>query len=231
MGNPTIANFLKQLRKASGKSIDDVVKALEEYGLATSPKTIYGYENCVSTPNADTFMMLCKIYNCDNPVELIYGASFTASESEILEKFRYLDNHGKQAVTAILDVEYERCKETSVPRRIYTYLHKIAAAGTGFYLDDIPTDFMEVPEIPGADFLIGVNGDSMEPTFHDGDIVYVERTNSMNYGEIGIFLLNGEYLIKEYAADGLVSHNSKYPLIKGSADIKCIGRVLGKVEE
>lgn len=31
-----------------------------------------------------------------------------------------------------------------------------------------------------ADFIIGITGDSMEPSFKDGDLVYVEKTNHRN---------------------------------------------------
>ncbi|MCD8020857.1 MAG: hypothetical protein LUF92_15180 [Clostridiales bacterium] len=52
--------------------------------------------------------------------------------------------------------------------RIYTYMHKIACAGKGYIFDDIPTDTIEAPYVEGADFIIGVSGNSMEPTYYDG---------------------------------------------------------------
>ncbi len=109
-------------------------------------------------------------------------------------------------------------------------MHKIACAGNGFYFDDIPTDTIEAPYLPGADFIIGVNGDSMEPTYKDGDLVYVEKKQIIEIGEIGVFILNNECFIKEAGEDGLISHNKKYDLIPGTEKIQCIGKVLGKVE-
>lgn len=82
----------------------------------------------------------------------------------------------------------------------------------------------------GADFIIGVSGDSMEPTYSDGDLVYVEKRQILNAGEIGIFMINNECFIKEVAEDGLKSHNPKYKTIPGSDSIQCIGKVLGKVD-
>ncbi|MDO4602370.1 MAG: S24 family peptidase, partial [Eubacteriales bacterium] len=114
--------------------------------------------------------------------------------------------------------------------RLYTYMHKIASAGNGFYFDDIPTDTIEAPYLPGADFIIGVNGDSMEPTYKDGDLVYVEKRQIIETGEIGVFILNNECFIKEAGEDGLISHNKKYGVIPGSENIQCVGKVLGKVE-
>jgi len=82
-----------------------------------------------------------------------------------------------------------------------------------------------------ADEIIRVNGHSMEPTFQDGDEVLVEHTDSLREGEIGIFLVDGEGYIKEYRREGLVSHNPAYPMMRFSEgnDIRCLGRVLGKV--
>ena len=44
------------------------------------------------------------------------------------------------------------------------------------------------PLLHHADGVYKVNGDSMEPTFHDGDMVLVEHIpdgNALRYGEIG----------------------------------------------
>ena len=58
---------------------------------------------------------------------------------------------------------------------------------------EIPTE--RVPE--NAHYCLRVNGDSMEPAYRDGDIVFVERLDgSVSEGEIGIFFLNGEGFIK-----------------------------------
>lgn len=114
-------------------------------------------------------------------------------------------------------------------KHLYTYMHKIACAGTGFYFDDIPTDLIEAPYMEGADYIIGVNGDSMEPTFYDGDMVYVEKRQIIDTGDIGIFVINNECFIKEAGEYGLISHNPNYDTISGNESIQCIGKVLGKV--
>lgn len=167
-------------------------------------------------------------------------------EIEYIEKYRSLDPYGKETVSYILDREAERVatlqekdkqiaglgKSLNPPPaslRIYTYMHKIASAGKGFYFEDIPTDTIEAPYHKDADFIIGVNGDSMEPTYSDGDMVYVEKCQIVNVGEIGIFVLNNECLIKEAGENGLISHNPKYALIAGNENILCVGKVLGKV--
>lgn len=113
--------------------------------------------------------------------------------------------------------------------RQYTYMQKIACAGNSFIFDDIPTDVIKAPYMENADFIIGVNGDSMEPTFFDGDMVYVEKCQLIETGDIGIFIIHNECYIKEAGEDGLVSHNPRYKTIPGTEEIQCVGRVLGKV--
>lgn len=246
MTEHSIANFLKQLRKTSGLSANEVVVLLKDYGIEISAKTLYGYESGLSMLNANVFVALCRIYKCDNPMEIFGTPSISSSEIELVEKYRSLDPYGQETVNYILEREStrvsaldkkdSRIKELEAinalppaPRRIYTYLHKIAAAGVGFYFDDIPTDTIEAPYRENADFIVGVNGDSMEPTYSNGDLVYVEKCQIVEPGEIGIFMVNSECFIKEAGHDELISHNPKYKPIPGTEHIICVGRVLGKV--
>lgn len=234
MTNQSIANLLKQLRKTSSCSANEVVEQLKGYDIDISAKTLYGYESGLSMPNADAFIALCKIYKCDNPLDIFGSSTINSSEQSLLEKYRDLDDHGRELVDLVLDKERERyiasISEKPAALRMYTYMQKIAAAGNGFYFDDIPTETIEAPYMEGADFIIGVSGDSMEPTYSDGDLVYVEKRQILNAGEIGIFMINNECFIKEVAEDGLRSHNPKYKTIPGSDSIQCIGKVLGKVD-
>lgn len=165
------------------------------------------------------------------------GFEVSFSEMECIKKYRSLDPYGQETVNYILNRETERVrqlrdvqKNPPAALRIYTYMRKIACAGKGFYFDDIPTDTIEAPYRENADFIIGVSGDSMEPTYSDGDLVYVEKCQIVKTGEIGIFILNGECFIKEAGEHGLKSHNSEYGEIPGSENVICVGRVLGKVE-
>ena len=69
----------------------------------------------------------------------------------------------------------------------------------------------------------------MEPTYHDGDKVFVEKCDSVDVGEVGIFVVNGDVYIKELGNQCLISHNEKYkPIRIGESDsVYCCGRVIG----
>ena len=73
----------------------------------------------------------------------------------------------------------------------------------------------------------------MEPVFHHGQDVLIEHTGELRPGEYGLFVVNGEGYIKEWAADRLHSVNPDYPDIhlQESDDFRCVGRVVGTVDE
>ena len=110
-----------------------------------------------------------------------------------------------------------------------------ASAGTGNIIDSDPAEDLFVPEskeAEDADFVISVRGDSMEPTYHDGDKVFVEKCDAVGIGEVGIFVVNGDVYIKELGNQCLISHNEKYkpiPLTENDS-VYCCGRVIGIVE-
>lgn len=89
---------------------------------------------------------------------------------------------------------------SKVPTRIISYYQHLASAGSGEYLfDDVPTDMIEVVDndlSDRADFVIGVNGDSMEPTFHDGDKVFVRKADLIPIGGIGILPVETSALLR-----------------------------------
>ena len=122
-----------------------------------------------------------------------------------------------------------------LPREVPVYFQP-ASAGTGTFLDSHDYDIMEFPfdEVPiKTTFGVRVSGDSMEPEYLDGDIVFVRQQPTVDPGEIGIFILDGNSYIKKLSSNGktakLVSLNPKYsPIIVGENDaFKPLGKVIG----
>lgn len=126
-------------------------------------------------------------------------------------------------------------EQTAHTRYAIPYYQRLASAGSGEYLfDNIPTETIEIPAnslLEKADFAIGVNGNSMEPTYCDGDKVYVRLADKIPMGRIGIFVRGNECFIKELGMDRLISHNKEHSDIPATEDIRLVGEVLGKVEE
>ena len=114
------------------------------------------------------------------------------------------------------------------------------SAGPGEFLEEDSFEMVSFPEssIPkGAERGIRVSGDSMEPVYHDGQIVWIQRCERLRAGEVGVFLYVGSGYMKVYSereTDGngrqpvLVSYNRKYepiPILPGH-EFRIAGRVL-----
>lgn len=166
-----------------------------------------------------------------NPVDI------TVFEYDYIKKYRKLDAVDKQAVDGLLNTLSSRreIKEFIVlePSLMVPYYGHVASAGTGQYIfDDIPPEMIEIEntmENMQANFAIGVNGNSMEPTYKDGDTLLVKKQPKIKIGEIGIFMVNGEAYVKELGNGVLISHNKDYEDISIDETTICIGYVLGKI--
>lgn len=160
----------------------------------------------------------------------------TFSEFEHIKKYRDLDDHGKEIVDIILEKEHERCKVApaqSAPGRIIQYYHRLASAGNGqFVFDDLPADLIEIPDNPeykDVKYAISVNGSSMEPLYHDGDILLVKPAEDVPVGKIGIFLVDGQSYVKKRGKDKLISINKNFEDIPLNEDSECLGEVVDRL--
>ncbi len=110
------------------------------------------------------------------------------------------------------------------------------SAGVGVYLEDSRAETITIPggeKTADADYALRISGNSMEPKYHNGDILLVQHADSVEIGELGIFLLDGCGFFKVYAGDRLLSLNEEYGpiLLKDFEDIQCRGRVVGKLRK
>ena len=249
----TFGEKLKQARADAGLKQSELARL-----IGTTNTTISNWEKGVSKPDLDMLSYICGALQVTVSYFLqpiLPDDEVTIPEFNMIKKYRKLDNNGKSHVDTVLDWETQRMElykqalaereqqkpqiveieKAAPPRYSIIYYQRLASAGTGEYLfNDIPTDIIEVLDTPiarRADFALGVNGNSMEPTCYDGDKVYVEITDEIPTGSIGIFTRGNECLIKELGTDRLISHNKEYGDIPAREDIKLVGLVLGKVAE
>ena len=229
---------IKKYRNIKGMTQQDIANALGE----SSGRVIYNWEKGIGRPDCDKLARLCDLLGVSAD-ELIGCKSMadrpTATEWNSIQKYRALDEHGKEVVDYMIDSEYKRVATLTrkpKPRMLkIDWFAQPASAGTGTFLDSDLAEDLFVPEsaeAEEADFVISVGGDSMEPTYHDGDKVFVKKCDSVDIGEVGIFVVNGDAYIKELGSKCLISHNEKYkPIRIGENDsVYCCGRVIGIVE-
>ena len=119
-------------------------------------------------------------------------------------------------------------------RLLPVYL-QAASAGLGQWLDDDASEQVEVGEdVPAsAQFGVRLAGDSMEPRFANGQIVWAKRAQDAENGSIVLCWLNGQsYCKKLHHADGavqLISLNQNYaPIaVNASDEFRIFGVVVG----
>lgn len=181
----------------------------------------------------------------------------TDEEWDIIEKYRLITKYspdGAVVVDTVLDREYaiaEKLREQKeqlekarkmdmevaeeiVPFRIISYHQKLASAGNGqVVFDDGAVDRIQIPDIKKykrVSYAIGVNGKSMEPLYHDGDILLIEPTCQVEIGEIGIFIVDGEAFVKKLGNGELISLNKGHGNIALTEYSNCMGRVVDKLK-
>lgn len=119
----------------------------------------------------------------------------------------------------------------------YDYYDHPASAGTGQYLNDVRVERIELPVDVDADFVIPIKGDSMEPDYQDGDLVFIQTSVDLNDGVIGVFNYNGDAYIKQLVIDKeqayLHSLNPAYKdmPITPETDFRIIGEVVDLYRE
>lgn len=228
---------LKQARAAAG-----LTQAQMASRMGLDKSSYCGYETGRRQPDLQKLRQLTQLLqvSADSLLDTGSSAQATPQEMKALQKYRLLDLHGRELVDLVLEKEYQRM---AVPPQkeekgwvTYINCYDLAvSAGTGEpWVDSAYKTRLEMPQslVPDrAHFCVRVNGRSMEPAYRDGDIVFVERCETLNVGEIGIFFLNGDGFIKRLGRARLESLNPEYgPIPLGEFDdLRCQGRVLGKV--
>lgn len=169
-------------------------------------------------------------------------------EKMLIKKYRELDAHGKESVHLILDHELVRCENT-FERRVYNLVEESrsryakviplsgkVSAGQGI---EAIEEYDTITGPAASDFALIVDGDSMEPRFHDGEVVFIKRQPQLENGEIGVVQVfsDNDFLprvflkkVKMYEDHiDLISLNPSYePLRIAPNEISIIGTVLDK---
>lgn len=246
-----VALTLKSKRKEIGKSVREVVQELRNFGVDISEKTLYGWESGHRQPDADVFLILCRIYGISSfagidDISKNKETFFSNAEVLHIEKYRRLDTRGKKAVDAVLDVEYNSViseqkkteEEDATPVEILQIFKfdEPVSAGTGVdlgaYEDGVMLNIISNIYTNKTDYILRVRGDSMEPKFFDGDLIMVQKTDSLDVGEIGIWIIEGKGYVKQRGEKGLISLNPKYdPIFPDDIESqRCSGRVIGVLD-
>lgn len=249
-------NRLIQVRKEHGYTRESLAQA-----LGISKFTLRNYELEATEPGHTFLKQISDFFHVSvdylmgltDEKEILETFRLKSSEQAVIEKYRQLDDPGRSHVDTVLQWECDRVKKvdelsshpaaiismenrSGAAKRLVEYFRSVSAGSGVFILGNEIVDHIEIPatsENRNVDYAIKVSGDSMEPDYHDGDTVLVSQKLEMNYGDVGIFVINGSAYIKEYGKDELISRNPDFDNISVSEydNIVCMGKVIGKLTD
>jgi|InofroStandDraft_1065614.scaffolds.fasta_scaffold69430_2 repressor LexA len=252
----SIGTRLKESREKKGLLQSELAKLIG----VKSAGVISNWEQDINKPNADKMVEICQVLDISLSYLLNYygkekAPSLSDEAMKLATDYDDLDEHGKRVVRLVADEEKDRCKEEwqkqadifrkqrgqievaeeIAPEDIYSIpLYSLPmSAGTGQEAgQEYPEDFLLKKRPPrGTSFIARVSGNSMEPTYHDGDLVFIHATVDICPGQTGAFLMDGQLWIKELGDGVLISHNPDYEPRQFTEDIRCQGLVLGVCDE
>ena len=264
-------DYIKRIKqiKAERKMTND--ELAEKTGIpgGTLAKILAGISE---SPKLANIVAICQALNCSLDF-VMYGIeensnNFTLDDDEIdlIERFRTLDERGRDTVLAVLQKEGDygvavpatprtprariltpeplsdrltaayASNNNGFGKRTLPLYDLPVSAGVGVMLDGDSTDEITVSDnsrTREADFALRISGNSMEPRYRDGDILLVQEADTLEFGELGIFILDGNGFFKVFGGDRLYSLNPEYGdiLLKDFEDVRIAGRVIGKLKK
>lgn len=233
-----LAGRLRAARRAAG--LDQ--KALAEV-LGVTANAVSNWEQERARPDPALIPALCdalgislyQYFALEDPDLL------SREERALLRDYRSLSPEDRTVAGRLVSALRSARLAESCPALIRARLvGKSLSAGIGdpseFDGACTPLWLYDDPGAPRGDYVFTVNGDSMEPEYHDGDRVLVRRAEgagTLRPGQVGAFISGSEQYIKVYQKDGLHSLNPQYPPLRFPADdtVYLIGAVTGRLED
>lgn len=243
-----------ELAEKTGIAVGTLSKILA--GISESPKLSNFVAICEALNCSLDYIMYGIEENSNN-------YTLDDEEIVMIERYRTLDARGKETVEALIAKEASFAPATEAPhtarravqqplaarltaayadnkngfaRRTLPLFDLPVSAGVGVMLDGESTEEITVSDnsrTREADFALRISGNSMEPRYRDGDILLVQETDTVEFGELGIFILDGCGFFKVFGGDRLYSLNPEYGdiLLKDFSDVRVAGRVIGKLKK
>lgn len=211
----------------------------------------YRGENGISTQSKAIVQLVKKgleelgLYDDDKKAPL-----WSSEAMQLARDYDGLDVWGRRAVRNTADLEMERVQEQDAKwtddepeteeRVIPLFLSAPAAGLASPIMGEDYDDYTVRPQDPpGAVFAVRVDGNSMEPYFPDGSMVFCSK-DPLRDGDIGVFSVDGDAVIKQYHHDPALGITYLFSLNRKRADadvvltrnsgrtLVCLGRVITK---
>ena len=211
---------LKNLRLERGYTQKELGSA-----IGVSVVAIRSWEKNAKKPAMDALLSLGHTFNVSMDTLMGFHVGNVSkpilvlppAEKSLLKNYQLLDLHGRKAVETICAIELERVSSAQwepEPKKIVNieevkatrYMpHYTSPSAAGFSVPLDGADFSMMPvddSVPDvADYAVDIQGNSMEPYIHDGDMVYVQKDAELSIGDVGIFCVDGAMYCKQYYLD------------------------------
>ncbi|WP_260210613.1 helix-turn-helix domain-containing protein [Lactiplantibacillus pentosus] len=221
-----VGDRMKSIRKQQGISADQLAES-----IGVSRSTIFRYEK------GDIEKMPIEVVaNVASSLHVslidLMGISNDSISEKITEIVSKLNPDRQQNVYNYADnqLKEQNGKVVNLP-----LVGKSAANPTELTYGDVEIEHDDFTDVPhGADTAIRIQGDSMEPLIHDGQIIFYHRQEEVENGEIAIVEIDGDgvtckQIYYDYTSDEVIlrSINKKYePRHVKDDQVRIIGKVI-----
>lgn len=230
-----LSKRLIEVRKKNGYTRKQLA---EELGRPY--RTITNYETGEHEPGHKYLIEIAKKFGVtvdylvgrsDNPHSIVKSATpYSDGAMKLADNYDHkLDNWGRQAIRDLMETEMARVADESrfqgdpledpEPRVINLFVEPSAA---GIAVPTMGRDYepyeLKPDDPPGAAYAVRLQGNSMEPDFPDGSIVFVNH-DALRDGDIGIFSVDGGTVCKQYHQEGGVVYLFSLNRRRSDADV------------
>lgn len=164
-----------------------------------------------------------------------YLLGIKISNNDLLDIYNKLESNRQSKVYDYASRQLDEQNGIQEEKVVYLVRGRQSAAGSMIHVDDVDAEMGVLPSsiVPnGANELVQITGDSMEPLIKKGSEVYLRYQPTVEDGEIAIVRVEDEgvtckYLFRDGEKIILKSENSKYDDIVVDAEkVSVIGKVL-----
>ncbi|MBQ6149084.1 MAG: helix-turn-helix transcriptional regulator [Oscillospiraceae bacterium] len=196
-----IGKKIGKARKNAGLTQAEFANKLQDYGVNVKTPAVNKWEGGDNVPNAYQLLAICHLLGIKGGLD--YFTGYVESNETMLndEGRRLLRRYAEYLLS---DGRYTRkrpsVKDEEVEKKDVNHFG-LASAGLGELLGE---DQYEVVSYPASmvpeetDFAVTVAGDSMEPRYHDGQVIFIKQTNTLENGQVGLFGYDGDGYVKVY---------------------------------
>lgn len=209
---------LIQLRKNRGFTQKDIGDRLNKRA-----QTVAKWEKGTNAPTFSDLVKLVGILGVtadyllgysNTPNTYAYPPLTPKSSEHFFDVFRQLDDTNKDATLKFMENKVEEqefsqqlegqglqeilVKQEQLKTEKINIQARAKAGATGFKVSELPIDRIDYPTpVPIHDLAFQVDGNSMEPSFYNGETIFVMKSALVKKGDIGVFKLNNRYYVKK----------------------------------